>query len=118
MSSPSSRPSIHRPGLLLRSPFSDLASVAGDQIPVLPVGLLLRDRYPVLELVAQLDTELTVVLGTADSLVAPQQSRAVADAADAQLVEVDGAGHNDRVLLDGDELVQAVMELVDRSVDG
>src|SRR4029450_13715187 len=38
----------HRPaGLVLRSPFVDLASVAREHYPFLPVGLLLRDRYPI-----------------------------------------------------------------------
>jgi pimeloyl-ACP methyl ester carboxylesterase len=55
----------------------------------------------------------TVILGTADSIVPPGQSRAVAEAAAQlhRLVEVPGADHNDRVLLDGHALVQAVLEL-------
>ena len=54
-----------------------------------------------------------VVLGSADSIVPPSQSRAVAEAAAdlRQLVEVAGADHNDRSLLDGPELVAAVVSL-------
>ena len=46
----------------------------------------------------------TVVYGSADSIVPPEQSRAVAEAAAGctALVEVPGADHNDPVLLDGD----------------
>src|SRR3712207_7573049 len=52
----------------------------------------------------------TVVLGTDDMIVPAEQSRAVAAAAPAlvRLVELDGADHNDRALLDGDALVGAV----------
>ncbi|MDQ3766508.1 MAG: lysophospholipase, partial [Actinomycetota bacterium] len=40
----------HPPGgLVLRSPFSDLAAVGRVHYPFLPINLLLRDRFPVLE---------------------------------------------------------------------
>ncbi|SDY72257.1 hypothetical protein SAMN05660209_03573 [Geodermatophilus africanus] len=99
--------------LVLRSPFVDLASVGAEHYPFLPVRALLRDRYPVAERVAMIRVPTTVVLGDADSIVPPAQSRAVAAAAAAlhRLVEVPGADHNDRVLLDGDALVDAVVEL-------
>ncbi|MGY1751175.1 alpha/beta hydrolase [Modestobacter sp. SYSU DS0511] len=100
-------------GLLLRSPFVDLASVAAVHYPFLPVRQLLWDRYPVAEQVARIDVPTTVVLGSADTVVPPEQSRAVAEAAAhlRDLVEVPGADHNDRVLLDGDRLVAAVVQL-------
>ncbi|MFC4694202.1 MULTISPECIES: alpha/beta hydrolase [Geodermatophilus] len=100
-------------GLVLRSPFTDLAAVGAEHYPFLPVRLLLRDRYPVAERVARVRVPTTVVLGTADTIVPPAQSRRVADAAAAlhRLVEVPGADHNDLVLLDGAALVDAVVEL-------
>ncbi|WP_091930093.1 alpha/beta fold hydrolase [Blastococcus sp. DSM 46786] len=104
-------------GLVLRSPFTDLASVAAEHYPVLPVRALLHDRFPVVEHVARLDVPTTVVLGSADSIVPPEQSRAVAAAAGRlhRLVEVPGAGHNDRALLDGDALVDAVRDLAEHT---
>jgi fermentation-respiration switch protein FrsA (DUF1100 family) len=100
-------------GLVLRSPFVDLAAVGSVHYPFLPVRALLRDRYPVAERIATVRVPTTVVLGDADSIVPPDQSRAVAAAAAGlhRLVEVPGADHNDRVLLDGDALVDAVVEL-------
>jgi fermentation-respiration switch protein FrsA (DUF1100 family) len=100
-------------GLVLRSPFVDLASVGAEHYPFLPVRALLRDRYPVAEHVATIQVPTTVVHGGADSIVPPGQSRAVADAAAVlhRVVEVPGADHNDRVLLDGREVVDAVVEL-------
>jgi fermentation-respiration switch protein FrsA (DUF1100 family) len=104
-------------GLILRSPFVDLASVGAVHYPFLPVRLLLRDRYPVAEHVARVQAPTTIVYGSADSIVPPEQSRAVAEAAAQlhRLVEVPGADHNDPVLLDGDAVVTAVVELAEQA---
>jgi fermentation-respiration switch protein FrsA (DUF1100 family) len=101
-------------GLLLRSPFADLAAVGAELYPYLPVRLLLRDRFPVRDEAARLRVPVVVVLGDRDSIVPPAQSREVAAAASARLVEVAGADHNDPVLLEGRELVEAVTSLVPR----
>jgi fermentation-respiration switch protein FrsA (DUF1100 family) len=100
-------------GLVLRSPFTDLAAAGGVHYPFLPVRLLLRDRYPVREQVARILVPTTVVYGTADTIIPPEQSRAVARAAADlhRLVAVPGADHNDLALLDGPELIEAVVEL-------
>ncbi|MDP9396258.1 MAG: lysophospholipase [Actinomycetota bacterium] len=102
-------------GLVLRSPFVDLAAVGSVHYPFLPVQALLRDRFPVAEHVAQVDAPVTVVYGSADAIVPPEQSRAVAAAARRlhRLVEVPGADHNNLVLLDGEPLVDAVADLAD-----
>ncbi|NEM04436.1 alpha/beta hydrolase [Geodermatophilus normandii] len=100
-------------GLVLRSPFVDLAAVGSEHYPFLPVRSLLRDRYPVAEHVTRVRVPTTVVYGGADTIVPPSQSRRVADAAAGlhRQVEVPGADHNDAVLLDGTDLVDAVVEL-------
>jgi alpha-beta hydrolase superfamily lysophospholipase len=102
-------------GMVLRSPFVDLASVAAVHYPFLPARALLRDRFPVAEQLADVKVPTTVVCGSADSIVPAGQSRAVAETAGRlhRLVEVDGADHNDRVLLDGDDVVGAVVELAE-----
>jgi alpha-beta hydrolase superfamily lysophospholipase len=104
-------------GLLLRSPFVDLASVGRVHYPFLPVRALLKDRYPLADQLATVPVPVTVVYGTNDSIIPPRQSRAVGEAAlgSTRVVAVDGADHNDRVLLDGDELVSSIVELADRS---
>jgi fermentation-respiration switch protein FrsA (DUF1100 family) len=100
-------------GLVLRSPFTDLAAVGSHHYPFLPVRALLRDRYPVAEGVARVQAPTTVVYGGADMIVPPAQSRAVAEAAAdlRDVVEVRGAGHNDPALLDGPDLVGAVVDI-------
>lgn len=107
-------------GLLLRSPFADLASMGRAHFPFLLVRALLRDRYPLAEQLARVAVPTAVVYGTADGIVPPEQSRAVAAAAGGptRVVRIRGAGHNDRALLDGPELVQATVELADRATSG
>jgi pimeloyl-ACP methyl ester carboxylesterase len=102
-------------GLVLRSPFEDLASVGSAHYPLLPVRALLRDRYPVAQQIREVDAPTTVVYGTADTIVPAQQSRRVAAAAARlhRLVAVPGADHNDLVLVAGEPVVQAVVELAE-----
>ncbi len=97
-------------GLLLRSPFTDLAAAGRFHYPFLPVRALLRDRYPVSEPVSRISVPTTVLYGTADTVVPPEQSAAVAAAVarPAQVIVVPGAGHNDRLWLDGPEVLAAV----------
>jgi hypothetical protein len=82
----------------------------------LPVQALLKDRYPLANLLTRVSVPTTVVYGTRDSIVPPDQSRAVAAAAAGltRVVAIEGADHNDRVLLDGAQLIGAVVELADR----
>jgi fermentation-respiration switch protein FrsA (DUF1100 family) len=102
-------------GLVLRSPFVDLAAVGRVHYPFLPVGPLLRDRYPLAHNLEQVDAPTTVVYGSRDSIIPPEQSRAVTDAASGatRIVRIEGADHNDRALLDGDELIAAIVDLAD-----
>jgi uncharacterized protein len=99
-------------GLVLRSPFSNLASVGQIHYPFLPVRALLKDRFPVAEYVARVGVPITVVYGTEDSIVPAEESRRSVAAArgPTRLVAVEGAGHNDPALLNGDVLVQAVVD--------
>jgi len=100
-------------GLVLRSPFTALAAVGSRHYPLLPIRLLLRDRFLVTELIVQVQVPTTVIYGSADTIVAPEQSAAVAAAAGGPVrtVEVVGADHNDDALLEGTELVAAVLDL-------
>lgn len=100
-------------GLILRSPFIDLASVGRVHYPFVPIGLLLRDKFPLAANIAQVDVPTTIVYGTRDSIVPPEQSQAVAEAArgPTSVVSVEGADHNDGALLDGPEVISAIVEL-------
>ena len=102
-------------GLVLRSPFVDLASVAADAYPFLPVRWLLKDQLPVLEPIRDVGIPVAVVYGTADSIVDPAQSRRVAEAAPntVAVVAVEGADHNDAALGYGPQVVAAVEAVAD-----
>ncbi|MDN5860608.1 MAG: alpha/beta hydrolase [Pseudonocardia sp.] len=107
-------------GLLLRSPFTELADVGSAHYPYLPVRALLRERYPLAQRLRRITVPTTVVYGSADRIIPPELSRAVAAAAggDVEIVEVPGAEHNDVALLNGPELVGAVVALAERARGG
>lgn len=101
-------------GMVLRSPFTDLAAVGAHHYPFLPVRLLLRDRFPVLEHVQRSDVPLTVVYGDRDRIVPTELSAQVAEAAPNLVEEViiEGADHNDAVMF-GPEVAGAVARLAE-----
>jgi uncharacterized protein len=108
---PLTRLATERPvgALVLRSPFTSLADVGARAYPFLPVRVLLRDRYPLLEHVRAVRAPVAVVAGEADEIVPVEQSRAVADAVGALYVEVPGARHNDTELNSGQAVVDVVV---------
>src|SRR5918994_4579837 len=95
----------------LRAPLARALASAG----LAAVRSLLRDRYPLADQLARVQVPTTVVYGSRDSIVPPQQSRAVAAAAagETRVVEIAGADHNDPALLDGKQLIEAVVELAE-----
>ncbi len=107
------RLAVERPvaALVLRSPFTSLADIAAVHYPVLPARALLRDRFPVRDTIASVPVPVVVVLGPEDTIVPAAQSRAVADAAGAPVVEVPDAGHNDAALGHGPAIVEAVVRV-------
>ncbi len=101
----------HAPaGLILRSPFPALADIGMYHYPFLPVRWLLRDHYPVADLIGRVRAPLLIVLGEADRIVPPAFSEYVFEAAahPKQLVTVAGADHNDEALIDGPDLMEAI----------
>ena len=60
-------------GIVLRSPFTELADVGSHHYPYLPVRLLLRDTFPVLEHLAASEVPVTVIYGDRDSVVRSAQ---------------------------------------------
>lgn len=105
-------------GLLLRSPFSSLAD-AGRAAYGVPVGWVLRDTFPVVEHMARVDAPVAVIYGDADSIVPPEQSRAVAQASrdagnETYELSVTAAEHNDARLAHGPEITEALTLLTQR----
>lgn len=108
---------VERPpaALILRSPFTSLADVGRHHYPILPVGLLLRERYPSLDRIRRLQVPLLVVAGRRDGIIPPRQSERLWEAAPGvkRLVMIPGADHNDLELLAGDRMIAAIVDFLE-----
>jgi fermentation-respiration switch protein FrsA (DUF1100 family) len=105
----------HSPrALVLRSPFTSLVEVGRLHYPFLPVRLLLRDRFPNEEKIVSVRAPVLVIAGETDSIVPPRQSQRVFQAASApkRYLEIPGADHNDQAFLDGERLIDEVVDFV------
>ena len=100
--------------VVLRSPFTSLVDMGRLLYPFLPVRLLLRDRFDAISQIRQMQCPLLVVAGERDSIVPPDQSRRLFDAAPGpkRLALIPGADHNDVALLAGQQLLTVVGEFL------
>lgn len=100
--------------LILRSPFASLADVGRYHYPLLPVRLLLRDRFASIDCAHRLGSPVLVVAGTRDTIVPIAHTRRLFEAITAPktLVEV-AADHNDEALLDGEEMIQSIVRFLE-----
>lgn len=102
--------------LVLRSPFTSLVDVGRMHYPYLPVGLLLRDRFPSLQRIRSTRAPLLIVAGDRDGIVPPELSRELYEAApqaDKDWLLVEGAGHNDPELAHGTTMIDRIVALTD-----
>ncbi|WP_435771427.1 alpha/beta hydrolase [Nocardioides sp. SYSU DS0651] len=106
-------------GIVLRSPFTELAAVGAHHYPWLPVRLLLRDRFPVVEHLRGSDVPLVVIYGDRDTVVPTRLSARVADEVRSlvERVVVEGADHNDPVMF-GPIVAEAVVRLAEEVANG
>lgn len=102
-------------GVVLRSPFTELADVGSHHYPWLPVRALLRDRFRVVEHLRSSDVPVTVVYGDRDSVVPARLSAEVAESVPilAEVMAIPGADHNDPVMF-GSHTADAVARLAHR----
>lgn len=102
--------------LVLRSPFSSMTEVGAHHYPFLPVRLLLRDRFPSLDTIRDVRSPLLVIAGDQDEIVPLEHSRRLYDAANEpkELLVIPGASHNDSVFVGGEEVIQAVVQFLER----
>jgi fermentation-respiration switch protein FrsA (DUF1100 family) len=100
--------------LVLRSPFTSLTDVGRLHYPWLPVVALLADRYPSISRIARLASPLLVIAGDRDNLVPAELSRRLYESAcePKQFVLVAGADHNSPQLLDGSEMINAMVRFL------
>jgi uncharacterized protein len=103
-------------GIILESAFTDLQDMAAAAYPFIPRFLLhrLRGHFDNLAAVSRGDTPVLVVHGTADRLVPVRMGEALLERAGdrGQWHGVDGAGHNDLVLVGGREYFDRIAAFV------
>ena len=101
--------------LVLRSPFASLTLVGQHHYPMLPVQLLLRDRFASIDRAPQIRCPVLVIAGTSDSIIPIDHTRRLYDAVVAPKAFVElAADHNDQALLDGEEMIQAIVRFVNK----
>jgi len=101
--------------LVLRSPFASMTLVGQHHYPLLPVRLLLRDRFPSIERAPRLRCPVLIIAGTLDTIIPIDHTRRLYDAITAPktFLEID-ADHNDHAFLDGDQMIQAIVRFVSK----
>jgi fermentation-respiration switch protein FrsA (DUF1100 family) len=114
-SGPAVRLAIEQPplALILRSPYTSLVDLGRLHYRFLPVGLLLRDRFPSLERIPRVRCPVLIIAARGDTIVPAVQSERLHAAVTApkRLLVLDG-DHNDYELLAGPRLIAAVVDFL------
>jgi fermentation-respiration switch protein FrsA (DUF1100 family) len=101
-------------GLILRSPFTSMIDLGRLHYPWLPVRWLVRDRYLSIDRIARVTCPVLVIAGDRDGIIPIEHSRRLYERVPTAktFVTVPGAGHNDRALLDGSTMIEAVLRFI------
>jgi len=93
-------------GLILEAPYTSIAKLGGQIYPLLPVGLLLIDRYETDKVIAQVNVPILILHGQRDRTVPVSMGREIASLARAptQLAVLANAGHSNLFGDDNDAL--------------
>jgi fermentation-respiration switch protein FrsA (DUF1100 family) len=91
-----------------------MVDVGRTHYPWLPVGGLLKDRYPSVERIGSVTVPVLVIAGDADGIVPIDQSRTIFESVPGQkqLVVIPGADHNDPELAHGPDVIDATIRFV------
>ncbi|MBW2527357.1 MAG: alpha/beta fold hydrolase [Deltaproteobacteria bacterium] len=95
--------------LILSTPFTSIPDVAARVLPVAPMGRLIDDRYDNLAKAPRIELPTLIVHGDADGIVPYDMGVTLSERfRGAVLHTVSGGGHNDLLLLGGQELLDAI----------
>jgi fermentation-respiration switch protein FrsA (DUF1100 family) len=107
--------------LVLERTFDRLVDVAAAQYPVIPVQLLMRNRYDSLDRLPRYRGPLIQLHGTRDQLIPIDRGKrlfAAARSSRKHFIAVPGLGHNEQLPMDSlVELAECVKESISISVD-
>jgi fermentation-respiration switch protein FrsA (DUF1100 family) len=100
--------------LVVQSGFTSILDMARLHYPFLPLGGLLRTRYPSLERIGQVRVPVLVVHGDRDDVAPLAHGRRLYEAAaePKRFLVVEGAGHNDVATVGGQRYLHALRELI------
>lgn len=104
-------------GVLLRSPFTEFADIAEEHLPIVPPAVLLREEFGVSRYLEDSEVPVSVLHGTADTVVPSTLSAQVAEDVGTLHEEIilDGVGHNDAEMF-GAPVGDALEDLADAVV--
>lgn len=96
--------------LVLITPYTSIPAVAQWHVKVLPMSLVMRDRFDTLSKVAKIKVPALVIHGDDDEIVPYEMGRELAlRLPSAELVTVPGGRHNDLFSRDGSRLLSAIV---------
>jgi fermentation-respiration switch protein FrsA (DUF1100 family) len=103
--------------LVLRSPITSLVEMGEHHYPIVPARLLLRERYPAVDLIRAVQAPVLIIAGDRDRIVPIEFSERLYEAANEPkaLAVIEGAEHNDLALLDGDDMLDAIEGFLGRT---
>lgn len=83
--------------VMLISPFESIRAVAQSKMPFLPVGLILKHRFPSKKYAVNISAPLLAFYGTADNIIPPSHTKRLAEywKSPVRLIELTSYGHND-----------------------
>ena len=103
--------------LILESTFASVPRVAAAHFPYLPAGILVRDKFPSLDRIRDVDAPVLIIHSPEDSLIPFHQGQALFDAArePKTFLEIRG-DHNEGFIISGSKIESAVSEFLESSL--
>ena len=99
-------------GLILIAAYASMGQVASDHFPLAPARWLIKDRFPTIDRVRQIDAPILILHGANDTMVYPSNAIALSRARpEATLVMVPGEGH---LVGFSDEAPRAIKDWIER----
>ena len=95
-------------GLILEAPFTSTADIAARQFPYLPVGLLMKDTYPNINYIDDINMPLAWIHGTLDEVIDYEFGQTLFNAAQEpkRTHPMKGGGHNDLWMRGIDQIIR------------
>ena len=84
-------------GLILEAPYTSVGAVAQSIYPIVPVNLLLRDKFPSIEIIEKVKAPKLFIHGALDRTIPARFGRKLFEAAPEPktFILLESAGHND-----------------------